>query len=86
MVGTEQEREQGSREAAGERRSLHLRGDESSDGKEISTLMRLFGQFQGEVDVENLFCSVGWSESKRKPGCSRRGESGASGSTMRSPL
>src|SRR3712207_6413827 len=41
----EQEDEQGLRATAGDRRSLHLHGDESPDGEEISTLMRLFGQF-----------------------------------------
>src|SRR5215207_4105756 len=49
MVGTEQEAEQGLREAAGERRSLHLRGDESLDGEAFGSLMKLFRQFQGEV-------------------------------------
>jgi hypothetical protein len=41
--------EQSLREAAGERRSFHLRGDESLDGKEIGSLMRGFRQFQGDV-------------------------------------
>ena len=34
---SEQEAEQGLREAAGERRSLHLRGDEPPDGEEIGS-------------------------------------------------
>src|SRR5215204_4585157 len=42
---SEQEAEQRLREAAGERRSFHLRCHESSDGEEIGSLMRLFGQF-----------------------------------------
>jgi hypothetical protein len=55
LVGTEQEAEQGLREAAGEWRSFHLRGDESSDGEEISTLMRLFGQFQKQSSKKFSF-------------------------------
>src|SRR5215208_3171308 len=54
MVGTEQEAEQGLREAAGERRSLHLRGDESLDGEAFGSLMKLFRQFQGEVRRTSL--------------------------------
>jgi len=46
---SEQEAEQGLREAAGERRSLHLRGDESSDGEEIGPPMRVFRQFHNGV-------------------------------------
>src|SRR5215210_4864029 len=46
---SEQEAEQGLREAAGKRRSLYLRGYEPPDDQEIGSLMRLFGQFQGEV-------------------------------------
>ncbi len=42
----EQEDEQRLRKTAGDRRSLHLRGDESPDGEEIGPLMRLFGQFR----------------------------------------
>ena len=42
---SEQEDEQRLREAAGERRSFHLRGDESLDGEEIGSLMRVFRQF-----------------------------------------
>src|SRR5918997_131526 len=49
MVGTEQEDEQGLRAAAGERRGLHLRGDEPPDGEAFGSLMRLFRRFQGEV-------------------------------------
>src|SRR5215213_5280483 len=49
MVGPEQEAEQRLREAAGERRSFHLRSHESPDGEEIGTLMRVFRQFQHEV-------------------------------------
>src|SRR5215208_1996346 len=49
MVGPEQEAEQRLREAAGERRSFHLRSHESPDGEEIGTLMRVFRQFQGEL-------------------------------------
>src|SRR5215216_8045087 len=45
MVGPEQEAEQRLREAAGERRSFHLRSHESPDGEEIGTLMRVFRQF-----------------------------------------
>ena len=45
LVGTEQEDEQRLREAAGDRRSLHLRGDEPPDGEEIGSLMRVFRQF-----------------------------------------
>jgi hypothetical protein len=46
---SEQEAEQGLREAAGKRRSLYLRSYEPPDGQEIGSLMRLFGQFQHEV-------------------------------------
>src|SRR5215210_2739828 len=42
---SEQEAEQGLREAAGKRRSLYLRGYEPPDDQEIGSLMRLFGQF-----------------------------------------
>src|SRR5215213_542706 len=49
MVGPKQEAEQRLREAARDRRSLHLGGDEPPDGEEISTLVRLFGQFQETV-------------------------------------
>ena len=45
MVGTEQEDEQRLRAAAGDRRSPHLRGDESSYGEAFGSLMRLFRQF-----------------------------------------
>ena len=47
LVRTEQEDEQGLREAAGELGSLHLRGDEPSYGEEIGSLMRVFRQFHG---------------------------------------
>src|SRR5829696_1074300 len=46
LVGPEQEDEQRLREAAGERRSLHLRSDESPDGEEIGPLMRVLRQFR----------------------------------------
>jgi hypothetical protein len=49
LVGPEQEDEQRLRKAAGEWRSLHLRSDESPDGEEIGSPMRLFRQFHGEV-------------------------------------
>ena len=49
MVGAEQEDEQRLRASAGELGSLHLRGDEPLDGKEIGPLMRVFRQFQREV-------------------------------------
>src|SRR5215203_6017423 len=49
MVGTEQEDEQGLREAARELGSFHLRGYEPPDGEAIGPLMRLFRQFQGEL-------------------------------------
>ena len=45
VVGTKQEDEQGLREAAGERGSLHLRCHEPPDGEEIGPFMRLFRQF-----------------------------------------
>jgi hypothetical protein len=45
----EQQDEQRLREAAGERRSVHLRCYEPPDGEEIGSFMRLFGQFQSEV-------------------------------------
>jgi len=45
MDRPEQEDEQGLREVAAERRSLHLHSDESPDDEETSTLLRLFGQF-----------------------------------------
>ena len=35
--------------AAGDGRSLHLRGDEPPDGEEIGPLMRVFRQFQETV-------------------------------------
>ena len=46
---SEQEDEQGLREVAGERRSLHLRGYEPPDGEEIGPLMRVFRQFHNGV-------------------------------------
>jgi hypothetical protein len=46
---SEQEAEQGLREAAGELGSLHLRSDESPDGDAIGPFMRLFRQFQETV-------------------------------------
>jgi len=46
---SEQEAEQGLRASTGERGSLHLRRDESLDGEEVGSLMRLFGQFPPEV-------------------------------------
>src|SRR5215204_2822821 len=49
VVGSEQEDEQRLREAAGDRRSLHLRGDESPDGQAFGSLMRLFRQFLNGV-------------------------------------
>src|SRR5215217_1227001 len=51
MALSEQEDEQRLRAAAGERRSLHLRGDESPDGQAFGSLMRLFRQFQDEVQL-----------------------------------
>src|SRR5215213_6022382 len=42
----EQEDEQGLRTSTGERRSLHLRGDESPHAQAFGSLMRLFGQSQ----------------------------------------
>jgi hypothetical protein len=40
----QQEDEQGLRAATGDRRSIHLRGDEPPDAQALGTLMRLFGQ------------------------------------------
>ena len=45
LVGTEREAEQRLRATAGERRSLHLRGDEPPYGKAFGPLMRVFRQF-----------------------------------------
>jgi hypothetical protein len=45
----EQKDEQRLRAAAGERRSLYLCSDESPDGEEIGSLVRLFGQFLYEL-------------------------------------
>ncbi len=45
------------RAAAGEWRSLHLRGDESPDGQEVGSHMRLFGQFQ-KMDSRNFVCNI----------------------------
>jgi hypothetical protein len=42
VVRLEQEAEQRLRAATGERRSLHLRGDEPPDGEAFGSLMRLF--------------------------------------------
>jgi hypothetical protein len=44
LVGPEQADEQGLRAADQHERGVHLRGDESPDGKTVSSLMRLFGQ------------------------------------------
>ena len=44
LVGAKQEAKQRLRAAAGERRRVHLRSDESSDGKAFGSLMRLFGR------------------------------------------
>src|SRR5215208_4382397 len=49
LAGTEQEDEQRLRASAGERRSPHLRGDESPYGEAFGSLMRLFRQLQAEV-------------------------------------
>jgi len=46
VVGTEQEAEQGLREAARELRGLHLHSDEPPYGQAFGPLMRLFGQFR----------------------------------------
>jgi hypothetical protein len=54
VVGTEQADEQRLREAAGERRSLHLRGDESPDGQAFGSLMRLSRQFQAKVRLPRI--------------------------------
>src|SRR5215212_3415223 len=67
MDRQEQEDEQGLRKVAGERRSLHLRSDESPDDEETSTLMRLFGRFlETEFSEVRRFlgaltCFVPWS-------------------------
>ena len=45
---SEQEDEQRLREAGGERRSFHLRGDESPYGEAFGPQMRLFRQFHTE--------------------------------------
>jgi hypothetical protein len=42
---TEQEDEQGLREAGGHQRGFRLRGDESPDGEEVGSLVRLFRRF-----------------------------------------
>jgi hypothetical protein len=55
MDRPEQEDEQGLREVAGERRSLHVRSDESPDDEETSTLLRLFGQFQKGTSRKSTF-------------------------------
>jgi transposase len=49
----EQAYEQRLRASAGERRGLHLRGDESPDGEKTGTLVRLFGQFPSERVLES---------------------------------
>src|SRR5215217_3170414 len=45
LDGPEQEDEQGLRKANRDQRGFHLRGNEPFDGKEIGSLMRLFGRF-----------------------------------------
>src|SRR5215216_2910525 len=49
--------EQRLRASAGERRSLHLRGDESSDAKAFGSLMRLFGQ---SLPLSGLSRRISW--------------------------
>src|SRR5215212_717134 len=52
VVGTEQAYEQRLRAFTGERRSLHLRGDEPPYGESFGSLMRLFRRFQETVRKE----------------------------------
>ena len=45
LNGSEQENEQGLREANRDQGGVHLRGDESPDGEKAGPIVRLFGQF-----------------------------------------
>src|SRR5215210_549375 len=45
VVGAEPQDEQRLRKAVRNERSVHPRGDDTSDGEALSSLMRLFGQF-----------------------------------------
>ena len=67
MVGSEQEDEQRLLEAAGDRRSLDLRGDESPDGQAFGSLMRVFRQF---LDWTLAICEkkgVGYARHRNPP-------------------
>ncbi len=54
------------RAAAGEWRSLHLRGDESPDGEEIGSLMRLFRQFPERHVAFSAYVRSGFGHSADK--------------------
>ena len=45
MDGPEPQDEQGLRESTRDRRSVHVRGDDASDGEEIGPPVRFFRQF-----------------------------------------
>jgi hypothetical protein len=69
---SEQEAEQRLRAAAGELRSVHLRGHESPNGEEIGSLVRLFRQFQGEVRTMGPMRLLGsWTKLLRRYGTRR---------------
>ena len=57
LVGPKQEAEQGLRASTRELGSFHLHSDEPPYGEEIGTLVRLFGQFLGEVHATVKVCS-----------------------------
>src|SRR5215213_949851 len=60
VVGTEQAYEQRLRAFTGERRSLHLRGDEPPYGEAFGSLMRLFRRFQAEVQLRRIHLPRRW--------------------------
>ncbi len=55
VAGTKPQDEQGLRAAAGEWRSLRLRGDEPPDGEAFGSLMTLFRRFQAEVQLRRIY-------------------------------
>src|SRR5215212_4612306 len=55
VVGAEQTDEQRLRASAGERRSLHLRGDEAPDGEAFGSLMRISKQFQKVCSRKSIY-------------------------------
>ena len=65
VAGAEQEDEQGLRKAAGDRRGVRLRGDESLDGQAVGPLVSLFRRFLRRRCPRSFWGGLGGRQKRR---------------------